>query len=130
MKALAFLFHSDYMIHVAKTEVNDGRLRIENKEFFVEKTRPFFMKTTFGVMPVYFLNWKSFFPMDNTSFRVYDSGITPEMKKRAVELKIFSFLLKRFAGTYEMPMGWKSFFFMILGALVTFLLFYLKIIKI
>jgi hypothetical protein len=129
--AVLIQFHSNYEIEICRRNVRDGVVKIGDKEWVVDEARPFTLKKPFGEEPVYFLNWKSLVPMDfEEDFKVYETEITPEMLKRIVELKIFTFLLRRFKTEQAVGNIWNILLGIIGGAIITYALIAFKIIPI
>jgi hypothetical protein len=129
MKALFLLFHTDYLAEVVRADVKDGRALIGHKEIIVKDARPFLVKTMFGAMPLYMINWETCLPIGIKDLNIYETPITPEMLKRSVELKLWHFLLKRFRAELEFGMNWFYFFLAtVLGMIVMYLLFHFHVI--
>lgn len=128
MKSAFMLFHTDYTTELKMAKVKDGIARIENKEFVVDKAKPFILKTRFSTIPLYLVKWDSLIPIEPKDLQVYETNITPEMYKRSVELKLWHFLLKRFRAEIG-AMSWiQVMIFMFIGMILMYLFVKFKLI--
>jgi hypothetical protein len=70
MKAKAIIFHSDFTGELKTVWVKNGTVRVDDKEFFVEKNEPFVIKTGLGSgKPFYLLHYNSLYPAGFESIR-------------------------------------------------------------
>jgi hypothetical protein len=68
MRGQFLLFDTDYTAVMLRSTIKDGKVTIgkgdDAKEFVVDKTRPFQLKTPLGTRPLYLLKWNSIAPMN------------------------------------------------------------------
>jgi hypothetical protein len=62
----ALLFHTDFMAEKKKIEIKDGKVVIDDKEFLVDRVKPFMMMTKrlgrVSIKPIYLLKWDKIEP--------------------------------------------------------------------
>jgi hypothetical protein len=65
VKAKLLIFDTDFTAKEAVGEVKDGTVVLKDKEWLVDKTKPFIIKDFLGrQMPLYLLKWNSVTPMN------------------------------------------------------------------
>jgi len=85
MRVKALLLDTDFIGEIRNTKVKDGRIRIDNKEFRVDKSRPIILKSGFfAKKPLYILKWDSLIPAE---YKLKETVVSPaDIEKFTVEI--------------------------------------------
>ena len=89
MKEKFLVFKTDFTAEMVSSKVKDGKTVIGNKEFEVDKTRPFTLKTAFGNRVFYLLKWNSLYPMTfavKEDVKTYRDDTGKELQVKTQEL--------------------------------------------
>lgn len=85
-KATCILFDTNFSAEMKKENIKDGKIILYDKEFFVDKVRPFTITDTFGgTRLLYLFKWNmleplSFMEKDGTKEEVLDDGLRVKYK--------------------------------------------------
>ena len=60
--ARVLFYDSNWVATLRKVKVKDGRVEIDGKEYYVDESKPFLLKTPLGTEPLYFVKWDCVYP--------------------------------------------------------------------
>lgn len=121
------VFDSTYEARLVKAKIEDGRVWIDDKEFFVDQTKPLLLKKLTGFKPLYIIKWDTVTPSQITPEFHQDKNIDPALMRRLSDLQILRGLtrpIKRFSLSY-MWLG----FGIVLGIILLYALKVFDVIK-
>jgi hypothetical protein len=66
MRAKVLLLDTDFVCELRGVKIKDGKVNIDDKEFDVDNSRPFILRTGLTKRPLYILKWNSLRPAEFT----------------------------------------------------------------
>lgn len=83
MKALFLKFDSEYNCRMVTKNISAGRVHFEDGIWVVDQAKPFLLKTTFGVKPLYIIKWDKPYPA--VGFKDREKGKVEKEKNDRVD---------------------------------------------
>ena len=83
MKGIFIIFDTDYNATIKKANIKNGKVVIGDKEWVVDKAKPFLVRTMFGkTYPLYLLKWNSVFPANPKVEEEVRTFVDPETNEK------------------------------------------------